>query len=183
MWALHYHPHEAFRCHNRPALIEYLADALLEYECALHVYAQNANTLQELAQQTVKNAEIMAEAYARLLRRRPEAPTPGRQRPRVPRVTEAVEVLRSMEQGISSTRNQQLEKAKNTWRSRLAVRMYALCERYGPAYKSYPDVAVYRALAAILLQLGVEEGDNLDTVASRIRIRRTRHTKPPTPQS
>jgi hypothetical protein len=179
VWALHYTPHEAFRCHNRPALVEHLADALLEYECALRVYAQDANALQELAKQTVQNAEVMAKAYARLPHRRQGAQTPERQRPRAKRVAEALQVLTSMEQALSGARDQQFAQSKNVWRARLGERMYVLFERYGPSYKDYRDIAVYAALATIFLQLGIEEADNPEAVAARVRVRRTRRKKRP----
>jgi hypothetical protein len=179
VWALHYTPHKAFHCQNWPALIEHLADSFLEYECALRVYAQDAHALQELAKQTVKNANVIAEAYAQLPHRGQGAQSPGRQRPRGQRVAEALQVLTSMEQALSGARDQQLAQAQNTWGSRLVARMYGLFERYGPVYKAYRDIAVYQTLAAILLQLGVEEGDDLEIVAARLRVRRTRRKKRP----
>jgi hypothetical protein len=175
--ALHYDRGKACRCHNRSGLIEGLADALLEYENRLNIWMSDIREMPETMKQALSTLKAAAYTYEMLRERRlaPKLPSPNK-------ITDALQTLTTLTEVLTSEHYRLVTKSAARGDSiNLLTQMYGAFVQHGPSPKDYPAIAIYMAIAAILIQLGVEKKgkkSSLETVAERLRKRLARTSHP-----
>ena len=174
VWDIHFNPPKAFRCQNRSALIESLADALLMNEQGQRNNVQIEPGLQMREQQALDVVEAMKEAYA-------SRGTRASKR-LLAEVNKALHTLTSLRARL--TVEDYLRAAEvarlDAIPTLLLGDMVTAFEQYGPSAKGYRDIAVKTAIATILEQFGIGKwGGTAESKASRIRMRLQRSRKSP----
>jgi hypothetical protein len=145
-----------YPCQNLPQLVEDLARALLDYECWLRALQDESESLQQRLLKQLASIWRQVD-YFMWLRGKEKLPVHTALPHKRETVNQAFHQISGIVMAMTPDAFARMSQySRSRCRRDLIQEMQKAFTHYGP--RKYPDAAVFRTIAAILLQLGVEHG-------------------------